>query len=32
MVPGAFMVAVVEDEVELANVLEPVLLDQLLKL
>jgi hypothetical protein len=33
MVPGAFIVAVVEAELELANVIEPVLLaDQLLKL
>ena len=32
MVPGAFIVAVVEAELELANVIELVLLDQLLKL
>ena len=32
MVPGAFMVAVVETELELANLIELVLLDQLLKL
>ena len=32
MVPGAFIVAVVEAELELANLIELVLLDQLLKL
>jgi len=32
MVPGAFIIAVVEAELELANVMEPVLLDQVLKL
>jgi len=32
MVPGALIVAVVEAELELANLIELVLLDQLLKL
>ena len=32
IVPGAFIVAVVEAELELANLIELVLLDQLLKL